>query len=46
VYPRRDGLLVQAGAEGDFNNPLANIEPQESIQAVEKLAQIVASMKR
>ena len=46
VYPRRDGLLVQAGAEGDFNNPLANIDPQESIKAVEQLAAIMAEMKR
>lgn len=46
VYPRRDGLLVQAGAEGDFNNPLAAIDPQESINAVEQLAAIMATMKR
>lgn len=46
VYPRRDGLLVQAGAEGDFNNPLATIDPLESINAVEQLAAIMAGMKR
>ncbi|MDC8832519.1 FAD-dependent oxidoreductase [Alteromonas gilva] len=45
VYPRRDGLLVQAGAEGDFNNPLANIDPQESVHAVEQLAKIMQSIK-
>ncbi|NVK58284.1 MAG: FAD-dependent oxidoreductase [Alteromonadaceae bacterium] len=46
VYPRRDGLLVQAGAEGDFNNPLANIDPQESVNAVAQLAKIMQSMQR
>lgn len=46
VYPRRDGLLVQAGAPGDFNNANANIDPAESIHAVEKLAEIMANMKR
>ena len=45
VYPRRDGLLVQAQAEGDFNNDKENIDPQESITAVERLAQIVREMK-
>lgn len=44
-YPRRDGLLVQAGAEGDFNNPIANVDPMESIKAVERLAEIMATMK-
>lgn len=45
VYPRRDGLLVQAQAEGDFNNDKENIDPQESITAVERLAQIVRETK-
>ncbi len=45
VYPRRDGMLVQAQAEGDFNNDKENLDPQESISAVERLAQIVHEMK-
>lgn len=45
VYPRRDGLLVQAQAEGDFNNDKENLDPSESISAVERLAEIVHAMK-
>ncbi len=45
VYPRRDGLLVQAQAEGDYNNDSENLDPQESIAAVERLAEIVEEMK-
>lgn len=45
VYPRRDGLLVQAQADGDFNNDKENLDPAESISAVERLAQIVHDMK-
>ncbi len=45
VYPRRDGLLVQAQADGDFGNPNAVVDPQESISAVNRLADIVAQMK-
>ena len=45
VYPRRDGLLVQAQAEGDFNNDSEALDPQESISAVERLAEIVAQMR-
>jgi len=45
VYPRRDGLLVQAQAEGDFNNDKENLDPSESISAVERLAEIVHEMK-
>lgn len=45
VYPRRDGLLVQAQADGDFNNDAENLDPAESISAVERLAEIVAQMK-
>ncbi len=45
VYPRRDGLLVQAQAEGDFNNDKENLDPTESISAVERLAEIVLEMK-
>ncbi|TPV56905.1 FAD-binding oxidoreductase [Aestuariibacter sp. GS-14] len=44
-YPRRDGILVQAGAEGDFNNPQANIDPAESIAAVNAIADIMQSMR-
>lgn len=44
VYPRRDGLLVQAQAEGDFNNDSETVDPQESISAVQRLAEIVAQM--
>ncbi|MCP5358389.1 MAG: FAD-dependent oxidoreductase [Pseudomonadales bacterium] len=46
VYPRRDGLLVQAQAEGDFNNDAENLDPNESISAVQRLAEIIAQMKR
>lgn len=45
VYPRRDGLLVQAQAEGDFNNDAENLNPEESISAVRRLSEIVAQMK-
>jgi len=45
VYPRRDGLLVQAQADGDFNNDKENLDPAESISAVERLAEIVHAMK-
>lgn len=44
VYPRRDGLLVQAQAEADFNNDAENLDPQESIDAVNRLAEVVAGM--
>lgn len=44
VYPRRDGLLVQAQAEGDFNNDSEALDPEESISAVQRLAEIVAQM--
>lgn len=45
VYPRRDGLLVQAQAEGDFNNDAENLNPEESISAVQRLGEIVAQMQ-
>ncbi|GAB5498323.1 MAG: FAD-dependent oxidoreductase [Pseudohongiellaceae bacterium] len=45
VYPRRDGMLVQAQAEGDFNNAAENLDPQESISAVLRLQEIVEQMK-
>lgn len=45
VYPRRDGLLVQAQAEGDFNNDAENLNPEESISAVNRLGEIVAQMQ-
>jgi len=45
VYPRRDGLLVQAQAEGDFNNDAENLNPEESISAVRRLGEIVAQMQ-
>lgn len=44
VYPRRDGLLVQAQAEGDFNNDSEALDPEESISAVQRLSEIVAQM--
>jgi glycine/D-amino acid oxidase-like deaminating enzyme len=44
VYPRRDGLLVQAQADTDFNNDAENLDPQESISAVNRLAEIIAGM--
>jgi hypothetical protein len=45
VYPRRDGLLVQSKGQGDFGNPVANIDPAESIDAVNRLGEVVAGMK-
>lgn len=37
VYPRRDGLLVQAQAEGDFNNASTAVNADESRSAVLRL---------
>ncbi|MDO9318273.1 MAG: FAD-dependent oxidoreductase [Gammaproteobacteria bacterium] len=45
VYPRRDGLLVQAGAGGDFDNARENLNPEESIRAVERVAAVVEGMR-
>jgi len=45
VYPRRDGLLVQAQAEGDFNNASEAVDTEESISAVQRLAEIMAEMQ-
>lgn len=45
VYPRRDGLLVQAQAEGDFDNDAENLDPSESISAVQRIGEIVAQMQ-
>lgn len=45
VYPRRDGMLVQAQAEGDFNNDAENLDPNESITAVRRLGEIVEQMQ-
>lgn len=45
VYPRRDGLLIQAQADGDFGNASAAIDPKESESAVQRLAEIVSAMK-
>jgi glycine/D-amino acid oxidase-like deaminating enzyme len=45
VYPRRDGLLVQAQAEGDFNNDSEALNPEESISAVQRLGEIMAQMR-
>ena len=44
VYPRRDGLLVQAQAEGDYNNDSIAVNPEESISAVQRLSEIVSQM--
>ncbi|WP_115720296.1 FAD-dependent oxidoreductase [Gallaecimonas mangrovi] len=46
AYPRRDGLLVQAQAATDFNNPDASIVEAESVTAVKHLAHLAASMRR
>ena len=45
IYPRRDGLLVQAQAEGDFNNDAEDLNPEESISAVQRIAEVVTQMK-
>lgn len=44
VYPRRDGLLVQAQAPGDYNNDSELLDPQESISAVQRIQEIVEQM--
>jgi len=44
VYPRRDGLLVQAQADTDYNNDSEALDPEESISAVQRLAEIVGQM--
>lgn len=41
AYPRRDGVLVQAGSPTDFGNPEASVDPMESISAVERLADVM-----
>jgi glycine/D-amino acid oxidase-like deaminating enzyme len=46
VYPRRDGLLVQTQAGGDFNNAQENLNPLELIRAVERVAEVVEGMKK
>ena len=45
VYPRRDGLLVQAQADTDYGNDTETLDPAESIAAVERLAGIVNEMQ-
>lgn len=37
VYPRRDGMLLQAGGEHDFGNASTTIDPEESISATRRL---------
>lgn len=46
IYPRRDGLLVQAQASGDYNNDSENLNPEESISAVQRIGEVVAQMQR
>jgi glycine/D-amino acid oxidase-like deaminating enzyme len=45
VYPRRDGLLVQAQAPGDYNNDSEALDPEESISAVQRLGEIMGQMR-
>lgn len=45
VYPRRDGLIVQAGADGDFGNAQENLNHLESIRAIERVADVVDGMR-
>jgi hypothetical protein len=42
VVPRRDGLLVQAQGEHDFNNPDRSIDRAMSEAAVARLATLFA----
>jgi glycine/D-amino acid oxidase-like deaminating enzyme len=44
AYARRDGILVQAGAETDFGNADTTIDPEESVTAVERLGAVMAEM--
>lgn len=44
VYPRRDGMLVQAQAEGDYGNGAENLDPGESISAVKRIADVMTEM--
>lgn len=45
-YPRRDGLLVQSSGPADFNNADTTIDPAESIGAVQRLAELMAGMRK
>jgi glycine/D-amino acid oxidase-like deaminating enzyme len=44
AYARRDGILVQAGAETDFGNADTTIDPDESIAAVQRLGAVMEEM--
>jgi glycine/D-amino acid oxidase-like deaminating enzyme len=41
AYARRDGILVQAGADTDFGNADTTIDPEESIAAVQRLGAVM-----
>lgn len=45
VVPRRDGIIVQTGARGDYNNPDTTPNPAESEAGVTQLAQIMAALR-
>ncbi|WP_028081056.1 FAD-dependent oxidoreductase [Solimonas soli] len=46
VVPRRDGIVVQTGAPGDFGNADATPDRRESEAAVERLARLMAALRR
>ncbi|ROQ24253.1 FAD dependent oxidoreductase [Gallaecimonas pentaromativorans] len=45
AYPRRDGVLVQTQAQGDFGAQHATVDLEESRQAVTQLAALMAGMR-
>lgn len=46
VYPRRDGMLVQAQADTDYGDGSEHLDPEESISAVQRIAEIMAEMQQ
>ncbi len=45
AYPRRDGILVQSGADGDFGNASEALDPQESLTAVARLNAVMQGLQ-
>jgi glycine/D-amino acid oxidase-like deaminating enzyme len=45
AYPRRDGILVQAGADTDFGNASEALDRQESLTAVARLNAVMQGLR-
>lgn len=45
AYPRRDGILVQSGADGDFGNDSKALDPEESLTAVARLNGVMQRLR-